>query len=106
VTEQRYEAALDLADAAERLVRAAEADLAQARTYTERDVAETELQAALATQDAVLEEIAPEIERRRAAVRDQAFEAMRAADGTHRQGVMQTWRMARPLSLRKSGMLL
>ena len=60
----KTELAFELRDEAERLVRMAEAAVAGARGYTERDVAETELQECLALQDECLEAIAPTIEER------------------------------------------
>ena len=62
-------------------MREGEALLARATDPTERDVLETELQASIALQDHVLEEVAPVIEARRVELRDQMFEALRAADG-------------------------
>jgi hypothetical protein len=77
----RYEQADALIDQAEELVRVAEEAVEAATGYTEGDVAETELQASIALQDHVLEAVAPTIERRRVELRDQMFEALRAAAG-------------------------
>jgi hypothetical protein len=77
----RYEAALELIDQAEDLVRKAEEAVEGASTYTERDVAETEAAECLKLLDRAHEAVAPTIERRRIELRDQMFEALQAADG-------------------------
>jgi hypothetical protein len=68
-------------DRAEELVQRAERNAARAKTYLERDVTETELQACLELQDEVAEIAAPTIERRRQEVVAAGWAAIRAAAG-------------------------
>ena len=70
--------AIELADDAETLVRLAEAGLAEARGPTQRDIAETMLNEALALQDEVLETVAPALEQREQELRRDVREAVRA----------------------------
>jgi hypothetical protein len=77
----RYELALDLVDGAEALVQAAEEDVEAATDGTMRDVAETRLREALATQDQVLEMVAPTIEQQRQEVVRAGWAAIRSAAG-------------------------
>jgi hypothetical protein len=77
----RVEQAFELVDEAEELVRDAEEAVDAAGSYLQRDVAETELAESYRLQDRVLEKVAPTIEKRRVELRDQMFEALRAAAG-------------------------
>jgi hypothetical protein len=88
---ERYEVAAAVAEAAETLVRACEADLEAARNATAKDIAETRLREALATQDQALEMVGPALEERELEVR----KAVRAAIDALLKRPGSDWMMAR-----------
>jgi hypothetical protein len=76
VSEPAVPTAAELAGRAELMVRQAEHALAAATDPTVRDVAETELQAALALQDQVMTAVASALERGEHQIRRQALAAL------------------------------